>query len=90
MTVYFCDHLNDVSILNGVARLEFQRFEAQPAGEGRELRAVAAFTVVIPIHGLAQAINVLDGVRDRLVREGIFKTGGDGPAPPPGDRSPNF
>ena len=43
MPIYFCDSLKDVSILNGVARLEFQRLEAAP-GENPELRMVAEFT----------------------------------------------
>ncbi len=95
MPVYFCDSLKDVSILNGVARLEFQRLERTPGGNDRELRAVAEFTVAIPIPGLAQTINLLEGVRDRLVRDGIFKTAAadrsEAAAPAiPADRSPNF
>ncbi len=95
MPTYFCDSLKDVSILNGVARLEFQRLEAVPAGDSRELRMVAEFTVAIPIQGLAQALSLLEGVRERLVREGVFKTGPaempDAAEPaPPAVRSPNF
>ncbi len=93
MPTYFCDSLKDVSILNGVARLEFQRLEAvSAAGGSREVRAVSEFTVAIPIQGLAQTIGLLETLRDRLVREGIFKTGAaDTAAPsPPNDRSPNF
>jgi len=95
MPTYFCDSLKDVSILNGVARLEFQRLETVAAGGGREVRAVSEFTVAIPIQGFAQTLGLLDNIRDRLVREGIFKTGGAGNAEaaqpvPPNDRSPNF
>jgi hypothetical protein len=95
MPIYFCDSLKDVSILNGVARLEFQRLEAAPARDNPELRMVAEFTVAIPIQGLAQALSVLEGVRDRLVRDGIFKTGPAdtpeaSPAAPAAPRSPNF
>ena len=95
MPVYFCDSLKDVTILNGVARLEFQRLEAIPGSDNRELRIVSEFTVAIPIQGLAQTLSLLEGVRDRLVHEGIFKTGpADAPetahqAPAP-ERSPNF
>ncbi len=95
MPIYFCDSLKDVSILNGVARLEFQRLEAVAAGSNRELRSVSEFTVAIPIQGLAQTISLLEGVRDRLVHEGIFKTApAEAPetvhqAPAP-ERSPNF
>lgn len=95
MPTYFCDSLKDVSILNGVARLEFQRLEAVTAGAAREVRAVAEFTVAIPIQGLAQTLGVLETVRDRLVREGIFKAAGAdsataAPPVPPNLRSPNF
>lgn len=95
MPTYFCDSLKDVSILNGVARLEFQRLEAAPGGDNRELRMISEFTVAIPIQGLAQMLSLLDGVRERLVREGIFKTGAAEapemarPAPSTA-RSPNF
>jgi hypothetical protein len=95
MPIYFCDKLDGVSIVNGVARLEFQRLVAQSGGDNRELRATAEFTVAIPTQGLAQMINVLEAVRDRLVRDGILKAAGvegsnAGMAAPSGDRSPNF
>ncbi len=95
MPTYFCDSLKDVSILNGVARLEFQRLETVAAGNNRELRAVSEFTVAIPIQGLAQTLSLLEGVRERLVREGVFKTA-SAEAPetarlsPVAERSPNF
>jgi hypothetical protein len=94
MPTYFCDGLKDVSIVNGVARLEFQRLETVPGAGNQELRAVAEFTVALPLQGLAQTLGLLDTVRERLVREGIFKTGGaDNDAArrePVLDRSPNF
>jgi len=56
---------------------------------------IAEFTVAIPIQGLAQMLSLLDGVRERLVREGIFKAGaaeaGEAVRPTPSTaRSPNF
>jgi hypothetical protein len=95
MPTYFCDSLKDVAILNGVARLEFQRLEAAPGGDSREVRMVSEFTVAIPIQGLAQTLSLLDGVRDRLVRGGVLKTGAAEAVetvrpPPPAARSPNF
>jgi len=95
MPIYFCDCLRDVSIFNGVARLEFQRLEAVIAGENRELRPVSEFTVAMPIQGLAQTLSLLEEVRERLVREGIFKPA-SAEAPetarpaPAAERSPNF
>jgi hypothetical protein len=96
MATYFCDVLKEVTILNGVARLEFQRVENAAVGEQRELRAVPELTVAIPIQGLAHALGVLDTLRERLVRDGVLKSGsgeGNGAEPPPPaapDRSPNF
>jgi hypothetical protein len=31
MTTYFCDGLKEVTVVNGVVRLEFHRLEACPA-----------------------------------------------------------
>ena len=56
-------------IANGVARLEFQRLQAAP-GESRELRMVSEFVLAIPTQGLARTMTLLDGVRERLVRDG--------------------
>ncbi len=94
MPTYFCDVLKEVTILKGVARLEFQRVENTAVGDNRELRAVTELTVAIPIQGLAHALGVLDALRERLVRDGVLKTGtaeGNGAGPPAlPDRSPNF
>ena len=50
--------------------------------------------MAIPIQGLAQTLSVLEGVRERLVRDGILKAGpaaAEGARPvPPAARSPNF
>ena len=93
MPTYFCDSLKDVSIANGVARLEFQRLQAAP-GESRELRMVSEFVLAIPTQGLAQTMTLLDSVRERLVRDGVLKAGpaaAEGARPvPPAARSPNF
>lgn len=94
MPAYFCDGLKDVSIVNGVARLEFQRLETVTAAANRELRAISEFSVAMPLQGFAQTLGLLDNIRDRLVREGILKAGaGETDAAhrePVSDRSPNF
>jgi hypothetical protein len=33
MTTYFCDGLREVTVVNGVQRLEFHRLEAVQSGE---------------------------------------------------------
>ncbi len=74
MPTYFCDSLKDVSIANGVARLEFQRSQAAPGEESRASHGVG-IRFMIPTQGLAQTMTLLDGVRERLVRDGVLKAG---------------
>jgi hypothetical protein len=91
MTAYFCDGLKEVSIVNGVARLEFHRVEPGERGLGREARTVHEFTIALPVQGFAQALSMLDKVREQLIREGVLTAAsGDSEALPPRDRSPNF
>jgi hypothetical protein len=88
MTTYFCDGLREVVIVNGVARLHFQRIEP---GAGREMRAVPEFAVAMPVQGLVQALTTLEKLRDQLIREGVLRPAGAAagePAPPA--KSPNF
>jgi hypothetical protein len=91
MTAYFCDGLKEVAIVNGVARLEFHRIEPGDRALGREARTVLAFTVALPVQGFAQALSMLDKVREQLIREGVMTAAsGEAEAPAPRDRSPNF
>jgi hypothetical protein len=92
MPSYFCDGLHEVVIVNGVARLYFQRIEPSGRGPGREMRAVPEFTVAMPVQGLVQALATFDKLRDQLIREGVLRPAGsstDEPPPPPA-KSPNF
>jgi hypothetical protein len=92
MPTYFCDGLREVTIVNGVARLEFHRLEPAERGQGREMRVMAEFTIALPVQGLTQVIGVLEKVRDQLVREGVLKPGAaaDAGAAPFQTKSPNF
>jgi hypothetical protein len=92
MTTYFCDGLKDVTVVNGVARLEFHRLEVVERGGNRELHPVGEFTVALPLQGFVHALGVLENLRDRFVAQGLIPTagsrqGGDPPAP---GKSPNF
>ena len=92
MTTYFCDGLKDVTIVNGVARLEFHRLEVVERGGNRELRPVGEFIVALPVQGFVHAMGVLENVRERFVAQGLITPGsqkGGGPPPPPA-KSPNF
>jgi len=93
VSTYFCDGLKDVTIVNGVARLEFQRLEVVERGGNRELRPVSEFVVALPVQGFVHAIGLLESVRERFVAQGLItpagsKKGGDPPPPPA--KSPNF
>jgi hypothetical protein len=93
MTTYFSDALKEVTIVNGVARLEFHRLEVIGRGDSRELRSVDEFTVALPLQGFAHALGLLDSVRERFVAQGLItpagaQKGGDGSTAPA--KSPNF
>jgi hypothetical protein len=93
MTTYFCDGLKEVTILNGVARLEFHRLQPTgPASPNRDVQPVTEMVVALPAQGFLQALTVLEQVRDKLMKEGILKPTDAAPQvpPPPPGRSPNF
>ena len=93
MTTYFCDGLREVTVVNGVVRLEFHRLEAVQRGQNRELQPVVEFTVALPVQGFLQALGVLESVRQRFVEQGLIPPAASAeagaPAPTPA-KSPNF
>ena len=58
MTTYFCDGLKEVTVVNGVVRLEFHRLEAITRGANRELQPITEFTIALPVQGFMQALGV--------------------------------
>jgi len=93
MTTYFCDGLKEVTVVNGVVRLEFHRLEAVQRGQNRELQPVVELTVALPVQGFLQALGVLESVRQRFAEQGIIPPPGStdaGAPPPPPAKSPNF
>ena len=93
MTTYFCDGLKECTIVNGVARLEFQRLEPFERDGKRELRPITEFIVALPVQGLVNALSVLESIRDHLVANGVIPFPGaqasGAPSPQPA-KSPNF
>ncbi len=84
MTTYFCDGLKEVTIFNGVARLEFHRLQAaSPGGPNRDLQAVTELFIALPAQGLLQALSVLEQVRERLIKDGVLQPA---PEPPAGQQ----
>jgi hypothetical protein len=94
VTTYFCDGLREVTVVNGVVRLEFHRLEAVQRGQNRELQPVVEFSVALPVQGFMQALGVLESVRQRFVEQGLIPPPGapEGGAPQPAApaKSPNF
>jgi hypothetical protein len=92
VTTFFCDGIKEVTILNGVARLEFHRLQTGGTASNRDVQAVSEMIIALPTQGFLQALSVLEGVRDQLVREGVLKPNAEGAAPGPTtpSRSPNF
>ena len=94
MTTYCCDGLKEVTVVNGVVRLEFHRLEAVPRGGNRELRPVTEFIVALPLQGFVHALDVLENVRSQFAAQGLVGPAGSPegapPAPPKPRKSPNF
>jgi len=91
MATYFCDGIKEVTILNGVARIEFHRLQTTGSTTpNRDVQAVTEMIVALPTQGFLQALSVLERVRDQLVREGVIKPASPEAPPAPPARSPNF
>jgi hypothetical protein len=94
MTTYFCDGLKEVTVANGVVRLEFHRLEAVQRGGNRELQPIPEFTIALPVQGFVHALNVLEGVRARFAEQGLIgndaSLDGHPQAAPKPAKSPNF
>jgi len=95
MTTYFCDGIKEVTLMNGVARLEFFRLQpAGPPGPNREMQGVTELIVALPAPSFLQALSVLERIRDQLIKEGVVKPASADPTASPAqaapDRSPNF
>ena len=92
VATYFCDGIKQVTILNGVARLEFCRLPNLP-GSGQDIRPVTELVLALPSSGLMQLFSVLERIRDQLVDGGSSRLPAGEVAPqtkPAPNRSPNF
>jgi hypothetical protein len=92
MTAYYCDGIREVTLLNGVARLEFYRLQrAEPGGAAADMQPRTELIVALPAQGFLQALSVLERIRDQLAREGALQTTISGasassPTSPPPDQ----
>jgi hypothetical protein len=93
MTTHFSDGIKEVTIFNGVARIEFHRLENRGGGgPNRDVQPVVELVLAMPTQGFLQALTVLEQVRDRMIQEGVLKPVSE-TAPPPvpvPSKSPNF
>jgi hypothetical protein len=90
MPTYFSDRIREVTILAGVARIEFHRLETVRRGGNREARTASEMIVALLAQGLVQALGVFQRLRDQLIKDGLLKPGEPAPQPPLPAKSPNF
>jgi hypothetical protein len=93
MNTYFCDGIKQVTLINGVARVEFFRLQntnaVEPAAD-----APVELTLAVPAAGLIQMISALERLRDQLIEKGLLQpqptVNGTSPARSEPKFSPNF
>jgi hypothetical protein len=90
MPTFFCDGVKGVTILNGVTRIEFHRLQTAERDGGREAQMISELIVALPAQGLLQAPQLLERVRDQLIKEGLLKPGETAAPPATPAKSPNF
>jgi len=64
MNTLFCDGLKDITIRDGIVRLEF--FTAH-------IDAVDRVVIIMPLKGFGSVITLVDRIRDKLMKDGILK-----------------
>ena len=73
MVAYFSDGIKEVTLVNGVARLEFFRLQKTDSGDAN-VQPVTELVVALPVPAFMQALSVLERIRDQLAREGVFQS----------------
>jgi len=68
MKDFFVDRLGNISITNGVARLDFQRVAAIDT-EKKSMTMEPSIRLVLPLESLMQAIQMLDQMRDQITKD---------------------
>lgn len=68
MSDYFADRLGNITVAGGVVRLDFLRLTAlDPENQKAELHP--SFRLAMPLDGMIQAIEMLDNMRDTLLKQ---------------------
>ncbi len=68
MSDLYVDRLGNVTIANGVARLDFLRFISIDP-ESKQAKMVPSTRLVLPVDGLAQTIDMLEKLKAGLIKQ---------------------
>lgn len=68
MPDFFADRLGNVTVANGVVRLDFLRLTSLDPKK-KQARLDPAFRLVLPVGGMMQAVEMLDNIRGELLRQ---------------------
>jgi len=92
MATYFCDGIRQVTVLNGVARLEFCRLQStNPPGSSGDAQPLTELIVALPAPGILQVLSLLEQIRDQLVNDRVLQsTAREAHSKAEPNRSPNF
>jgi hypothetical protein len=64
MNTLFCDGLKDITIRDGIVRLEFFTTHVD---------AIDRVVIVMPLKGFGSVITLVDRIRDKLMKDGVLK-----------------
>ena len=68
MTDLYADRLGNITIANGVARLDFLRLTSVDT-EKQQASMAPSFRLVLPVDGMIQTLEALDKVRNDLQKQ---------------------
>ena len=74
MSTHFCDGINEVTLINGVARLEFYWLQARRGYGSADPNAPppTELMVALPVEGFLQVLSALEGFREKLLQDGVL------------------
>jgi hypothetical protein len=72
MQDFFADGLGNISVTNGLVRLEFVS-QRMPTREGEPARPEPVLRLVVPLGGFLAALNLQEQARAQLIKDGTLK-----------------
>jgi hypothetical protein len=76
MSALYCDGLQEVTVGNGVARLEFYRIASNRTGGTQSTQRMPEVTLALPVQGLPEMLQMLQRAHEQLVRDGVLRSDG--------------